>query len=102
MVDPFTRQPESFCPLGRTDIRWTKPDWRDTLRQTLEGKLVSKVHRYNKHLAIWHARRLIQDWSKGSVSMGSDLDSLGFMNRSAAALVLVALGESSDMSVSQT
>lgn len=100
MVDPFTRQPESFCPLGRSDILWTKSDWKDTLRQAMEGKLIAKVHRYNKHLTVWHARKLIQDWSKGGVYMGPDLDSLGFMGREAVALVLVGLGESSDQSAS--
>jgi ribosome modulation factor len=95
MVDGFTGQPESFCPLGRNDIRWAEPDWKDGLRQALTDKMVSKVHRYNKHLALWHARRLILAWSKGSMSLGTGATSFGFVGREAIGLALAGLGESS-------
>ncbi|KAG8407486.1 hypothetical protein J3459_018469 [Metarhizium acridum] len=95
VVDPFSGQPEAFCPLWRKDIRWAEAGWKDTLRQTIEGKLVSKIHRYNKHLAVWHARKLIQDWSKGSISPGPNASALGFIGRDAVAWVVMGLGEPS-------
>ncbi|KAG8409300.1 hypothetical protein J3459_017607 [Metarhizium acridum] len=95
VVDPFSGQPEAFCPLWRKDIRWAEAGWKDTLRQTIEGKLVSKIHRYNKHLAVWHARKLIQDWSKGSISPGPNASTLGFIGRDAVAWVVMGLGEPS-------
>ncbi|EXU97520.1 hypothetical protein X797_009429 [Metarhizium robertsii] len=91
-VDPFSGQPEAFCPLWRKDIRWAEAGWKDALRQTIEGKLVSKIHRYNKHLAVWHARRLIQDWSKGSISLGPHTSTLGFVGREAVAWVVMGVG----------
>ncbi|KID83093.1 hypothetical protein MGU_09628 [Metarhizium guizhouense ARSEF 977] len=91
-VDPFSGQPEAFCPLWRKDIRWAEAGWKDALRQTIEGKLVSKIHRYNKHLAVWHARRLIQDWSKGSISLGPHTSTLGFIGREAVAWVVMGVG----------
>ncbi|KAG6012455.1 hypothetical protein E4U54_007526 [Claviceps lovelessii] len=93
MLDPFTGQPEAFCPLGRTDIRWVDVPWRESLRKTLTGKLVAKLHRHNKHLAVWHARRLIQGWSRGSVYLGPDVGEMGFMGEEAASLILVALAD---------
>lgn len=96
MTDPFTGQPEGFCPLGRNDIRWARSNWRDTLRQSLKARLVAKVHRYNKHLAVWHARTLIHNWSKGGVSLGPDTSLMGFMGRDDVALGLVPLGLDSE------
>ncbi|ODA81312.1 hypothetical protein RJ55_04277 [Drechmeria coniospora] len=95
MVDPFTGRPETFCPIGRDDIRWIEAsDWRRTLRQTLLSRMVTKIHRFNKHLAIWQARRLMVDWSKGGVSMGQAEDDMGFVGREAAVVALMGFGES--------
>ncbi|OAA36449.1 hypothetical protein NOR_07528 [Metarhizium rileyi] len=94
MLDPFTGQPEAFCPLWRRDVRWAESSWGDTLRQTIEAKLVSKIHRYNKHLAVWHARKSIQHWSRGGISPGQSVGALEFMGRDAAASVLMGLGGS--------
>ncbi|KHN97485.1 uncharacterized protein MAM_04500 [Metarhizium album ARSEF 1941] len=91
VVDPFSGQSEAFCPLWRNDIHWAQTGWKDTLRQAMEGKLVSKIHRYNKHLAVWQARKLIQSWSKGGISSGPDPDRLGFIGREAAKTVLMGL-----------
>ncbi|KAG5993868.1 hypothetical protein E4U43_003378 [Claviceps pusilla] len=93
MLDPFTGQSEAFCPLGRTDIRWVDA-WRESLRKALTAKLVAKLHRYNKHLAVWHARKLIQGWSRGSVCLGPDVGEMGFMGEEAASSILVALADS--------
>lgn len=60
----------------------------------LAGKILSKLHRYNKQLAVWQARRLIQDWSKGSVCLGPEVGQMGFLGEEAVSLVLVALGDS--------
>lgn len=92
MVDPFTRQPEAFCPINRKDIRWDSSPWCQTLQQTLEGKIMSRIHKYNKHLAVWHARKLIRDWSKGDVSLGLGIDDIGFLDRDTASVVLLGLG----------
>ncbi|KAJ6441430.1 Clavaminate synthase-like protein [Purpureocillium lavendulum] len=69
-TDPFTRQPEAACLMGRGDVRWVSTDWRATLRETLLSKVVAKAAKFNKHLAIWKARRLVVAWSKGSIEMG--------------------------------
>ncbi|GAB0137995.1 hypothetical protein EsDP_00006244 [Epichloe bromicola] len=94
MLDPFTGLPEAFCPLGRADIRWAGADWRESLRRSLAAKLLSRMHRYNKHLAVWQARRLIRAWSKGSVCLGPGVADMGFMGENAISLILLALGES--------
>ncbi|KJZ73415.1 hypothetical protein HIM_07209 [Hirsutella minnesotensis 3608] len=84
MVDPFSNVPETICPLGREDIKWVTTDWHDSLGQTLQNKIISKIHKFNKHLAVWQARKLIQAWSKGSLSMGCDARNMGFLGRDAA------------------
>ncbi|KAG6030301.1 hypothetical protein E4U41_000133 [Claviceps citrina] len=93
--DPLTQQPQPFCPLARPElIRW-RPDspvpWRDSLRKTLAGKMVSKLHRHNKHLAVWHARKLIRGWSRGSVCLGPGVGEMGFVGREAVCSILGAL-----------
>lgn len=94
VVDPFNGQPDPFCPLGRADIRWVESDWREELRGSLESRLVSKVHRHNKHLAVWHARKLVRDWSKGSVELTTETANLGYVGRYEVSLVLAGcLGE---------
>lgn len=41
----------------------------------MEERLAARVHRYNKHLAVWHARKLIKSWSEGGVvGAGGDGD----------------------------
>jgi hypothetical protein len=89
IVDPFeSNAGAALCPLLRRDIRWTASDWKLNLREALESKLIGKLRKYNKHLAIWQARRLIQRWAKGSVSMGQSTDTMGFLGKDAVKLAL--------------
>ncbi|PNY24075.1 Uncharacterized protein TCAP_05986 [Tolypocladium capitatum] len=91
MADPFTGWSETFCPLGRRDIRWAATDWEKNLRQTLLSKMVSQLHKFNKYLAIWQARKLVAAWGRGSVSMGSEAADMGFLGRDAAKVAIMAL-----------
>ncbi|KAG5981787.1 hypothetical protein E4U55_002565 [Claviceps digitariae] len=93
MLDPFTDELEAFCPLGRTDIRWLDAPWREALRKTLAEKLFGKLRCYNKDLAVFHARKLIHGWRKGSMCLGLDVREMGFMGKEAVSLILMALGE---------
>ena len=92
MIDPFTLQADTFSALGRDDIRWVTEDWMSGLRGSLKSKVVSKLHRHNKFLAVWQARKLIQGWAKGSVSMGPGTDKIGFLNGGGARIALLGLG----------
>ncbi|UNI16571.1 hypothetical protein JDV02_002997 [Purpureocillium takamizusanense] len=94
-TDPFTRQPEATCLLGRGDVRWVSTDWKATLRQTLLSKVVAKAAKFNKHLAIWKARRLIVAWSRGCVEVGvgdAEDEEAGFVGREQAELALMCFG----------
>ncbi|KND89051.1 hypothetical protein TOPH_06351 [Tolypocladium ophioglossoides CBS 100239] len=92
MVDPFTGRPETFCPIGRGDIRWAATDWERNLKQTLLSKMVSQLHKFNKHLAIWQARKLVAAWGRGSVSMGAEAGDMGFLGRDMANVAILGFG----------
>jgi len=101
-TDPFTRQPEATCLLGRSDVRWVATDWRATLRETLLSKVLARAGKFNKHLAIWKARRLVVAWSKGRAEVGvggsgggggdGEDPAEGFAGREQAELALMCLG----------
>lgn len=92
VIDGLSGQPEAFCPISRKDIRWVEDDWVQELRQSLRTKVIAKIHKYNKHLAIWQARRLIVEWAKGSLSLGDDVSKMGFLERETADVATVGLG----------
>ncbi|KAL7957712.1 hypothetical protein V8C34DRAFT_285046 [Trichoderma compactum] len=92
VIDELSGQPEAFCPISRKDIRWVADDWVQELRQSLRTKVIAKIHKYNKHLAIWQARRLIVEWAKGSLSLGDDVSKMGFLERETADVATVGLG----------
>ncbi|UKZ49108.1 hypothetical protein TrVGV298_003347 [Trichoderma virens] len=91
-IDELSRQPEAFCPISRKDIRWVEDDWVQELRQSLRTKVIAKIHKHNKHLAIWQARKLIVEWAKGSLSLGEDVSKMGFLERETADVAIVGLG----------
>ncbi|EHK40205.1 hypothetical protein TRIATDRAFT_27001, partial [Trichoderma atroviride IMI 206040] len=80
-IDELSGQPEAICPMARGDIMWVNTDWVQELRKSLQTKIIAKVHKHNKHLAIWQARKLIVEWAKGSLSMGEDVSNMGFLKR---------------------
>lgn len=92
MVDPFTGRPETFCPIGRGDIRWAATGWERNLKRTLLSKIVSQLHKFNKYLAIWQARKLVAAWGKGSVSMGDEPGDMGFLGRDMASVAMLGFG----------
>ncbi|KAH6609145.1 hypothetical protein Trco_002491 [Trichoderma cornu-damae] len=91
-VDDLSGQPEAFCPISRRDIRWLDKDWMQELRDSLQAKVIAKIHKHNKHLAIWQARKLIVEWAKGSLSMGEDVSKMGFLERRTADVATIGLG----------
>lgn len=91
-VDELSGQPEAICPIVRGDIRWLDKDWVQDLRKSLQAKVIAKIHKHNKHLAIWQARKLIIEWAKGSLSMGEDVSKMGFLKREAGDVALIGLG----------
>lgn len=93
-IDELSGQPEAFCPISRKDIRWLDNDWVQELRTSLQAKVIAKIHKHNKHLAIWQARKLIVEWAKGSLSMGEDASKMGFLERGTADVAIVGLGGS--------
>lgn len=62
-------------PTERDDIRWiTATDWTGGVRDDLQKKIVARLHKYNKHQAIWQARRFVQGWARGALPEGSIFD----------------------------
>ncbi|KAM0415942.1 hypothetical protein ACHAPT_013095 [Fusarium lateritium] len=82
-----------FCPMERTDIRWEVGDWMGVLKTEVRRACVAKIHKYNKHLAVWYARSLVRGWALGSVSMGEDREVLGFVGRESVDTVFSMLGD---------
>lgn len=95
-VDDLSGQPLAICPISKGDIRWVDDDWVQELRKGLQTKIIAKVHKHNKHLAIWQARKLIVEWAKGSLSTGQDVDKMGFLKRETADVVLIGLGQAEE------
>lgn len=62
-------------PTDRDDIRWiTATDWTDGMRSDLQKKIIARLHKYNKHQAIWQARRFVQGLARGALPEGSIFD----------------------------
>lgn len=91
-IDELSGQPEAFCPISRRDIKWEDKDWVQELRKCLQARVIAKIHKHNKHLAIWQARKLIVEWAKGSLSMGEDVSKMGFLERRTADIAIIGLG----------
>ncbi|PNP46188.1 hypothetical protein TGAMA5MH_02223 [Trichoderma gamsii] len=91
-VDDLSGQPLAICPISKGHIRWVDEDWLQELRKGLQTKIIAKIHKHNKHLAIWQARKLIVEWAKGSLSMGEGVDQMDFTKREMADVVLLGLG----------
>lgn len=72
-------------PTERDDIRWiTATDWTGGVRDDLQKKIVARLHKYNKHQAIWQARRFVQGWARGALPEGSVFDRGGGGNGSSS------------------
>ncbi|KAF4981969.1 hypothetical protein FZEAL_2315 [Fusarium zealandicum] len=84
---------ELFCPMERTDIRWDAGDWMGALKAEMKRSCTGKIHKYNKHLAVWNARRLVRDWARGSISMGEDRDVLAFVGRESVDATFATMGD---------
>ncbi|KAK7397788.1 hypothetical protein QQX98_012837 [Neonectria punicea] len=67
-------------------------DWLAMLKNETKRSCIAKIHKYNKHKAVWQARRLVQAWAKGSVCMGEDNTVLSFVKREAVNTAFVAMG----------
>ncbi|KAH7122930.1 hypothetical protein EDB81DRAFT_847260 [Dactylonectria macrodidyma] len=67
--------------------------WLGLLKNETKRSCIAKIHKYNKHKAVWHARKLIQGWAKGSISMGEDSTVLSFVKREAVNAAFVAMGD---------
>jgi hypothetical protein len=70
--DITNKRQQILNPAERNDIRWiTATDWATTLREDLHKRVVTRLHKHNKHLAIWQARKMIQHWAKGGLPEGA-------------------------------
>ncbi|KAF5020022.1 hypothetical protein F66182_7958 [Fusarium sp. NRRL 66182] len=86
-------QEDLLCPMERPDVRWEDVDWMTELRMGLRRSCTVKIHRFNKHLAIWYARSLIKGWAEGSISMGKDGEVLAFLGREAVDAAFAIMGD---------
>ncbi|VUC24402.1 unnamed protein product [Clonostachys rosea] len=57
--------PVVLSPLMRRDMRWLETEWPQDLRTELKRKIMGRLHKHNKHVALWKARKLVQGWIKG-------------------------------------
>lgn len=78
--------------MERTDIRWEAGDWLGILKGEMSRACTAKIHKFNKHLAVWYARGLVRGWAMGSVSMGEDREVLGFLGRESVDAVFSMMG----------
>ncbi|RSL59686.1 hypothetical protein CEP54_007152 [Fusarium duplospermum] len=90
--NPNDQVEDLFCPMERTDIRWEVGDWLGILKSEMSRACTAKIHKYNKHLAVWYARSLVRGWAMGSVSMGEDREVLGFVGRESVDAVFAMMG----------
>ncbi|KAF4472805.1 hypothetical protein FALBO_286 [Fusarium albosuccineum] len=81
-----------LCPMERADVRWDGGDWMSLLKAEMRRSCTTKIHRYNKHLAVWYARRLIREWAMGSPSMGEDKQVLSFVERESVDATFAMMG----------
>ncbi|KAM0234222.1 hypothetical protein ACHAPO_006605 [Fusarium lateritium] len=83
-----------FCPIQRHDVRLKDGnDWVVQLRENMMSSCEKRVARYNKRLAVWHARVLIREWSKGSICMGRDVEVLSFVLKEAIDANFAMMGQ---------
>ncbi|KAH8670543.1 hypothetical protein BGZ61DRAFT_497694 [Ilyonectria robusta] len=80
------------APLCRAVV-YDGIDWLGLLKNETKRSCIAKIHKYNKHSAVWHARKLIRGWAKGSISMGEDNTVLSFVKREAVNAVFVTMGD---------
>lgn len=95
LQEPRQDTPHSvFSPLERSDVLWDPPrEWLAALRAEMKRSCTAKIHKFNKHLAVWQTRRLVRAWARGSVSMGEDGDVLAFLGRAAVDAAFCAMGD---------
>jgi hypothetical protein len=88
--DPAT----PLCALSCTNVNW-KPSLHMAreLRSLLEKKVVAKVHKYNKHMAVWQARKMILAWAKGDDDKEGCDSKWGFVDAHQVKVVLMGLGQ---------
>lgn len=79
--------------MERTDVRWEEGDWMADLRRSMKRTCINKVHRYNKHLAIWYMRCLVSGWAKGSIGMGKDVEVFSFVAKEAVDAAFAMMGD---------
>ncbi|KAH6886414.1 hypothetical protein B0T10DRAFT_563610 [Thelonectria olida] len=91
--EPSTDECEFFCPMERGDVRWDGVDWLGLLKTEIKRACIAKIHKYNKHVAVWQARKLAQGWARGSIELGEDSVVLAFVKREAVDAAFVALGD---------
>ncbi|CEI39984.1 hypothetical protein FVEN_g2246 [Fusarium venenatum] len=96
--EPFPRPKEPlqglFCPIQRHDVRHKNGnDWVVELRDNMKSICEKRVARYNKRLAVWHARVLIREWAKGSICMGRDVEVLSFVLKEAVDANFAMMGQ---------
>ncbi|KAF4336795.1 hypothetical protein FBEOM_9329 [Fusarium beomiforme] len=84
---------DTFCPMERADVRWEEGDWMTDLRCSMKRACLNKVHKYNKHLAIWYVRGLVAGWAKGSIWMGKDVEVFSFVDRGAVTVAFAMMGD---------
>ncbi|KAF4426567.1 hypothetical protein F53441_14124 [Fusarium austroafricanum] len=82
-----------FCPMERADVRWEEQNWMAHLRQSMKRACMVKVHKYNKHLAIWYVRCLVVGWAKGSIWMGKDVEVYSFVSKDAVDAAFAMMGD---------
>ena len=70
------------------------------MRDELQRRVVNRLHKHNKHLAIWQARRMIQRWARDGLPHGSifecggEEDARGVNGRRVGSIGLDVTGES--------
>lgn len=78
-VHPYKLK-QTINPIESPNIRWlSTDDWVATVRDELQRKVVNRLHKHNKHLAIWQARRMIQRWAKDGLPDGSIFKTAGLV-----------------------
>ncbi|KAM0551359.1 hypothetical protein ACHAPJ_008467 [Fusarium lateritium] len=87
------QQQDLFCPMERPDVRWDESDWMAELRRGLKRSCTAKIHKYNKHLAIWYVRCLVSGWAEGSISRGTDGEVLAFVGGEAVDAAFAMMGD---------
>lgn len=90
-------QTTPLCALSCTNVNW-KPslDMARELRCLLEKRVVAKVHKYNKHMGLWQARKMILAWAKGDDDKEGCDSKGGFIDSDQVKVVLMGLGQDAE------